>query len=152
MQCSLRLRRPSATPSRMGLTPGVLFDMSRSCRDLDVQVDAERLCEYLRTERPVLLVGSPKRRAFMDSQSMDRRDPKFSKTLEAGLSHLKSLMEIYHWQSEQGRWFLHEDPAPSGLRRLSNRWCQGTGLGITDTMAPVPLKASTAPQSAVLAL
>ena len=42
--------------------------------------------------------------------------------------------------------------APSGLRRLSNRWCQGTGLGITDTMAPVPLKASTAPQSAVLAL
>ena len=42
--------------------------------------------------------------------------------------------------------------APSGLRRVSNRWCQGTGLGITDTMVPVPLKASTAPQSAVLAL
>ena len=40
---------------------------------------------------------------------MDRRHPKFSKTLEAGLGHLKSLMEIYHWQIEQGRWFLHED-------------------------------------------
>ena len=24
--------------------------------------------------------------------------------------------------------------APSGLRRVSNRWCLGTGLGITDTM------------------
>ena len=43
-----------ATPSRMGLTPGLLFDMSRSCWDLDVQANAERLCEYLRIERPVL--------------------------------------------------------------------------------------------------
>ena len=43
-----------ATPSRMGLTPRLIFDMSRSCWDLDVQANAERLCEYLETERPVL--------------------------------------------------------------------------------------------------
>ena len=43
-----------AAPSRMGLTPGLLFDMSRSCWDLDVQANAERLCEYLRNDRPVL--------------------------------------------------------------------------------------------------
>ena len=49
---------------------------------------------------------------------MDRRDPKFSKTLEAGLTLLKSLMEIYHSQNEQGRWFLHEDPHHS--------WSQNT--------------------------
>ena len=49
-----------ATPSRMRLTLGLLFDMSRSCSDLDVQANAERPCEYLRTERPMLLVGSPK--------------------------------------------------------------------------------------------
>ena len=67
--------------------------MSRSCWALDVQANAERLCEYLQTERPVHSVGSPKcRQAFMDLQSMDRRDPKFSKTLEARLSHLKSLL------------------------------------------------------------
>ena len=48
--------------------------------------------------------------------------------------------------------FLKFCEAPSGLRRFSNRWCQSTGLGITDTMLPVPLKASTAPQNAVLAL
>ena len=29
------------------------------------------------------------------------------------VSHLKSLMEVYHWQNEQGRWFLHEDPRHS---------------------------------------
>ena len=96
-----------ATPSRLGLTPGWLVDMSRSCWDLDVQANAERLCEFLRTEGPVLSVGSPKCKAFMDLQSTDRRDPKFYKTLEAGLSHVKSLMEIYyHWQSEQVQWFL----------------------------------------------
>ena len=37
---------------------------------------------------------------------MNRQDPKFSNTFEAVFSHLKSLMEIYHWQNEQGRWFL----------------------------------------------
>ena len=35
------------TPSRMGLTVGLIFNMSRSCWDLDVQANAERLCEYL---------------------------------------------------------------------------------------------------------
>ena len=39
--------------------------------------------------------------------------------------------------------------APSGPRRSSNRWCPGTGLGIIDTKVSVPLRASTAQQSAV---
>ena len=39
-----------ATPSRVGLTPGLLLDMSRSCLELDVHANAERLCEYLRTD------------------------------------------------------------------------------------------------------
>ena len=86
--------------------------------DLHVQAIVERLCKHMRTERPVLLVGSSKCKASMDLQSMDRRDPECSKTLEAGLSHLMLLMEIYHWQSEQSRWFLHEDPRHS--------WSQNT--------------------------
>ena len=49
-----------------------LFDMSRSCWHLDVQANAERLCDDLRTERPVLLLGSPKCKAFTDLRSMDR--------------------------------------------------------------------------------
>ena len=85
-----------ATPSRMGLTPGLLFDMSRSCWDLHAQANAGGVSENLRTERPALLVGSPKWKALMRLQPMDRRDPKFSKTREAGLSYLVSLMEIYH--------------------------------------------------------
>ena len=34
--------KTAVTPSRKGLTPGLLFDMSRSCWDLDVQANAER--------------------------------------------------------------------------------------------------------------
>ena len=64
-------------------------------------------CAYLQTE-PL-----PK---FMDLQSMDRRKWKFQQPLGAELSHQKSLMEIYHWQREQGRWFLHEDPHHSWSR------------------------------------
>ena len=75
--------KTAVTPSRMGLTPGLVFDMSRTCCDLDVQANAEHMCNYLRTERPVLSVGSPKCKAFMDLRSMDRPDPKFSKNLEA---------------------------------------------------------------------
>ena len=109
--------------------------MSRSCWNLDVQANAERLCEYWRTERPVLLVGSPKCRAFMDVRSISRSGPKFSKTLEAGMSHLKSLMKIYHWQNEQGRWFLREDPHhiwsqnTKALRTLESL----SGVGVTMT-------------------
>ena len=38
---------------------------------------------------------------------------------------------------------------PADTGGLSNRWCLGTGQGIIDTTAPVPLWASTALQSAV---
>ena len=38
--------KTAVTRSRVGLTPGLLFDMSRSCWDLDVQANAERLCEH----------------------------------------------------------------------------------------------------------
>ena len=43
--------KTATTPSRMGLTPGLLFDMSRSCWNLDAQANAEGLCEYLQTDQ-----------------------------------------------------------------------------------------------------
>ena len=68
-------------------------------------------------------------------QSMDRRDPKFQRTLEAGLSHLKSLMEMYHQQNEQGRCILHENPHHSwrqGTTALQNLECV-SGARVTAT-------------------
>ena len=43
-------------------------------------------------------------------QSLDQRNPKFQRTLDAGMRHLMTLMSIYRWQSAQGRWFLHAYP------------------------------------------
>ena len=57
---------------------------------------------------------------------MNRRDSKFSKTIEAGLSHLKSLMEIYHWQHEKCRWFPRQDPPP----QLESEYQGVANLGI----------------------
>ena len=127
--------KTAATRSRVGLILGLLFDMSRSCWELDVQANAERQCEYLRTERPVLSVGSLKCRVFMDLRSMDRGDPQFSKTLEAGLSHLKWLMEICHWQNQHGRWFLHEDPHHSWSQNTKTLRTLGflSGVRVTKT-------------------
>ena len=42
-QCGDLQPKTLATPSRMGVTLGLLFDMPRSCWDLDVQANAERL-------------------------------------------------------------------------------------------------------------
>ena len=81
-----------ATPSRAGLTPGLIFDMSRNCWDSDVQANAESLREYLQTERPVLLIESLKCKAFMDSKLKihESTRPKVLQDLEAGLRHLKA--------------------------------------------------------------
>ena len=93
--------------------------MSRSCTDLHVRTKTERWYKYLETEIHVLLVGLPTRKTIMDLQSRDRRNPKFQRTLEGGVSHLKSWMETHLWQSEQGRWFLHEDRHHSWSRNTN---------------------------------
>ena len=80
--------------------------MSCSCRDLDVQA----VRETANRTTSALSGIRQKCKAFNDLQSMNRRDPKFQKTLEAGMSHPKSATKIYHWQSEQDGCFLHEDP------------------------------------------
>ena len=95
--------------SYMGLTLGLIFDMSRRCWDLTVRTNAERLWNYPRTERLVLSFGMPKCKAFVVMCSTDQRDPKFQRILGDGANHLQLLMEI-HRQSARGRWFLREDP------------------------------------------
>ena len=39
-----------ATARRMGVTPGLVFDMSRSCWDPNVRANTERLCKYLQRD------------------------------------------------------------------------------------------------------
>ena len=94
-----------ATANRFGLALGLVFDMSRSCWNLNDQVDTERLWKYLQTERPMLVVGSPKCKVYMEMQSMDQASPKFRDVLDAGVSHLQALMAVQRWQVAQERRF-----------------------------------------------
>ena len=69
----------------------------------------------------------------MDLPSMDRRNRQFHRALEAGVSHLQSLMEIYRLQSEQGRWFPHEDARHSWSRNTKALQTLESGAQVTTT-------------------
>ena len=101
--------RATAESHRFGLTPGLVFDV-RNGWNLDDPRELEQIWEYLRTERPMLIIGSPECEAINRLQSLNRDSPNFQRNLEAGIRHMRSLMQIYRWQAAQGRWFLHENP------------------------------------------
>ena len=75
--------RTVATSSRMGLTPGLIFEMSRSCWDLDVRTNAESLCAYLQTERPVLLMDRQSARRSCQNESLEVADRNASQAKRA---------------------------------------------------------------------
>ena len=101
--------RVTAETHRFGLTPGMAFDI-RTGWNLDDPRKLKQLWRYLRTERPMLIIGPSECRAFSSLQSLNRDSPNFKRTLQAGIRHMRIMMQIYQWQAAQGRWFLHENP------------------------------------------
>ena len=101
--------RVTAETHRFGLSPGMALDI-RTGWNLDDPRKLKQLWEYLRTERPMLIIGSPECKAFSSLQSLNRDSPNFKRTLQAGIRHMRIMMQIYQWQAAQGRWFLHENP------------------------------------------
>ena len=101
--------RFTAMAHRYGLTPGLAFDL-RSGWDLDDPQAQKAVWEHLRTERPLLVVGSPECKAFSALHNLNPDSPKYRATLEAGRRHLEFVSRVYEYQSEQGRLFLHEHP------------------------------------------
>ena len=81
----------------------------------DLNRSDHRACvwRYLEQERPLLIVGSPERRAFSALQSLTSGSPNYRATLREGLNRLRFMMDIYSWQIRRGGWFLHEQPWPS---------------------------------------
>ena len=92
-----------ATPSRTGLAPGLRSSTCHAVAATSMFRRTLNVCEYMRTERPVLSVGSLKVQGIRGFAIQQSTRPE---VLQDGLSHL-----ICHWKSEQGLWFfLHEDP------------------------------------------
>lgn len=101
--------RVTAAAGRMGLTPGLAFDISQGW-DLDNPANIRRLWQYVRSERPMLIIGSSECRAFSSLQNLSQGSPNYQATLDKGARHLKLVTAIYKWQASQGRWFVHESP------------------------------------------
>ena len=66
--------RATAESHRFGLTPGMVFDV-RTGGNPDEMRELKQLWEYLRTERPMLIIGSSECKAISNLQSLNRDSP-----------------------------------------------------------------------------
>ena len=70
---------------RLGLTPGLALDL-RTGWDLNGPAQRATTWSHLQHERPILIVGS-----------WSGHSP--------GMSHMRWMMDTYHWELAQGRFF-----------------------------------------------
>ena len=105
--------------SARGLSTGYAFDMTQLDPDdgepWDMNNEAKRnkAREKLKTDRPLLLIGSPMCKAFSSLMALNvgKMDPaKVRGIIAEGVKHLKFCFELYAEQHAQGRYFIHEHP------------------------------------------
>ena len=101
--------RATAMSPRFGLTPCIVVDR-RSGWDLNDPKQVDMLWDHLVRERPLMVVGSPECRAFSQLHRLNQPGSKAYYTLLAqGLMYM-AMMEIYTYQVQNHRFFLHEQP------------------------------------------
>ena len=102
----------------LGIAPGYALDLSTVDErgvpwDFDDPVMREKAKKRQRTEKPILLVGSPMCTEFsaLLNISKHKRDPRVvAAKLTRARNHLKFCCEMYAYQVAHGRYFLHEHP------------------------------------------
>ena len=101
--------RVTARAAQFGLVPGLALDL-RTGWDLNDSRHVAALWRYLKAAKPQLVVGSPECAPFSRLQTLNRNNPTYGATLREGLQHLKLVCEVYRWQHDHGRLFVHEHP------------------------------------------
>ena len=102
-----------------GILPGFALDLTTHDSDgrhwdFDEEDMRARAWAKVKSEEPLLLIGSPMCTAFSAWQHINnaKRDPAVvAKEYERGLRHLSFCCELYEYQARHGRYFLHEHPA-----------------------------------------
>ena len=98
------------------LIPGFALDLTTADADgklwdFDDKVMRDRALQRIRTERPMLLIGSPMCTAFSTWQRINNmiRD-KYVVECERkrAVMHLEFCIELYREQMKHGRYFAHE--------------------------------------------
>lgn len=101
--------RFTAQASLFGLIPGTAMDL-RTGWDFNLPENRRRAEQCVKSERPALLVGSPKCAAFSILQNLNPDSPQWRATLREGIEHLTFVCHLYKIQIEENRFFLHEHP------------------------------------------
>ena len=101
------------------LMPGFALDLTTADTDgqlwdFDSKVMRDRAMAKLKSERPLLLIGSPMCTAFSTWQRINNlvRSPvTVAAEKKRAIMHLEFCLELYREQVKNGRYFLHEHPA-----------------------------------------
>ena len=100
-----------------GLEQGMAMDI-KSGFDFDLAVDRARCWETIKRDKPLLVIGSPPCTLFSRLQELNKfmyKDSavwmaKFQERMQQAKRYVKVCVDIYLYQREQGRYFLHEHP------------------------------------------
>ena len=115
-----RMTKMAGLMPSLKLVPGFSLDLTEIDEidglpwDFRFQVKRERARALVKSQKPMLLVGSPECKKFSSwsHYNRSRRDPAVVKRelVEAKL-HMDFVCELYAIQHEAGRYFVHEHPA-----------------------------------------
>ncbi len=98
----------------MGLKGGLSFDLTNGW-DFNLQTDRDAAWNYIVTNRPLMVIGSPMCTLFSQLQNLRKISPEgdanFEVRLENAIMHLKFCIKVYRRQSSEGMYYLHEHPA-----------------------------------------
>ena len=112
--------RITARASSFGLVPGFCIDLSTQrsdgqYRDLSRAEDKKLFEALQRDEQPQLLVGSPPCTDFCGLLRLSMTESEVEERKErSGKPHMRTCVEAYWRQLDEGRHFLHEHPNWAG--------------------------------------
>ena len=115
--------RVAAEAKRFGLTAGLSMDLTTGW-DFRVTADRQRAKHYVRTKKPLLVIGSPVCTPLSRLQALNwgrskKTHQKLTRDLEEATQHMEFVAEIYNMQDEAGRYYLHGNPAQATSWQLA---------------------------------
>ena len=86
--------------------------------NFDDQSERDRAMNYIRRNKPTMVVGSPVKRMFSEMQTRTQWNRKRKAEYENAVRHIEFVTEIYKEQLQNGRYFLHVHPADATSWKL----------------------------------